>query len=373
MEQKIGMLNRLNLKGYKSINFLDLELAPINILIGANGSGKSNFINFFKLLKKIIDKDLPLYTAQEGGANRILHFGKKITPVISFGLLFGKNIYNVILSPTIDDKFTFVYEKAYYRNSKKELLSIESKSDLGKGLNAGSYNSVLPSQSDDTIGGYIVKHIKKWRIYHFHDTSFDAKVKQPCRVDDHRILSPDGSNIAAFLKNIKETNQRSYKQIVQTIQRVAPFFQDFILEPQGKNEDMIKLEWKHRGTDEYFDANDLSDGTLRFICLTTLLLQPNLPTMILLDEPELGFHPFALNILAGMFQKISKKTQIIASTQSVTFVDNFDVEDLVVVDRKDNQSIFKRLDKENYKDWLEDYSLGEIWQKNLIGGLPSYD
>jgi len=168
-----------------------------------------------------------------------------------------------------------------------------------------------------------------------------------------------------------EFNPKAYKQIVKTVQRVAPFFQDFILEPERYNTETIKLKWKHKGTDDYFDANDLSDGTLRFILLTTLLLQPNLPTIILLDEPELGLHPFALKLLASMFRKASRKTQIIASTQSVTLADEFNIEDLIVVDRVDNHSEFKRLNPKDYEQWLEEYSLGDIWQKNLIGGVPS--
>jgi predicted ATPase len=161
-----------------------------------------------------------------------------------------------------------------------------------------------------------------------------------------------------------------YKKIVKTIQRVAPFFHDFILEPDIANSDMIKLRWKHKGSDLYFDANDLSDGTIRFICLTTLLLQPNIPTMILVDEPELGLHPFALEILASMFRIASKKTQIIASTQSVTFADYFDVEDILVVDTKENSTVISRLDASKLKEWLKEYSIGELWQKNLLGGNP---
>jgi predicted ATPase len=158
--------------------------------------------------------------------------------------------------------------------------------------------------------------------------------------------------------------------MVRTIQKIAPFFHDFILEPDVVNKDMIKLRWKHKGNDLYFDANDLSDGTIRFICLITLFLQPNLPRIILLDEPELGLHPFALNILASVFRVVSQKTQIIVSTQSSTFADYFDIEDIIIADSIDNTTKFKRLDKEKYKDWLDEYSIGEMWQKNLIGANP---
>jgi predicted ATPase len=361
MSEKLGRLNKIKISGYKSIKSLELELRPLNILIGSNGVGKSNFISFFKFIKKILDKDLQFYTSQQGGANKILHFGAKQTSELSFNLSFNPNGYAATLVIGNQDNFIFKEEETSIHTSIKNYLP----------NNAGGLESKL--EPNNYVNKYVIKYIQDWKVYHFHDTSSTAKVKQTCNINDCTALAPDGSNISAFLRCVREYNEKSYNQIVKTIQRVAPFFQDFILEPEINNKDTIKLKWKHKGTDEYFDANDLSDGTLRFICLTTLLLQPNLPTIILLDEPELGLHPFALQILAGMFKKISKRTQIIASTQSVTLADNFDIEDIIVVNRKDNHSEFERLEKEKYKDWLEEYSLGEMWQKNLIGGVPTYD
>ncbi len=361
----LGQLNQLKINGFKSIKSLDIELKSLNILIGSNGVGKSNFISFFKFMKKILDKDLQFYTAQQGGANKILHFGRKTTHEINFELEFDPNGYTATLVPGNQDNFIFKEEITSIYSSQKNFLSD----------NAGGLESKLP-QSNSTsanVNGYVVAYINHWKVYHFHDTSISAKVKQTCNLNDCDTLASDGANLPAFLRCVRENNEKSYTQIVKTIQRVAPFFQDFILEPEANNENTIKLRWKHKGTDEYFDAHDLSDGTIRFICLTTLLLQPYLPTIILLDEPELGLHPFALKLLASMFRKVSNKTQIIASTQSVTLADNFDIEDIIVVDRVNNCSEFKRLDKLKYEDWLEEYSLGEIWQKNLIGGVPSYD
>ena len=364
MANNLGRLNQLKINGYKSIKSLDLELTSLNIIIGANGVGKSNFIGFFKFMKKILDKDLQLYVAQQGGANKILHFGIQETSKINFELLFHPNGYNATLIPTNQDKLIFEKEETSIAVSDKNFLS----------NNTGGIESKLPKDNSGyDVNSYVVHYIKHWKLYHFHDTSTTAKVKQTCNITDCEVLSPDGANLSAFLRCIMEYNPKSYKQIVQTIQRVAPFFHDFILEAEVNNKETIKLKWKHKGTDEYFDANDLSDGTLRFILLTTLLLQPNLPTIILLDEPELGLHPFALKLLASMFRKVSRKTQIIASTQSVTLADEFDIEDLIVVDRVDNHSEFKRLDAKNYEKWFEEYSLGDIWQKNIIGGVPTYD
>lgn len=368
MTNSLGHLTQIKINGYKSIKSLDLELRPLNIIIGANGVGKTNFISFFKFMKKIVDKDLQLYIAQQGGANKILYFGRKNTDRVEFSLSFPPNQYDCTLIPNNDDGLIFKKEIVYFKNDNE--LKEEK---LAKG---GELESKLPKLTRfyfNSISGHIIKYIHDWKVYHFHDTSTTAKVKQTCNINDCEILAPDGTNLSAFLKYVMEFNPKSYKQIVKTIQRVAPFFQDFILEPERYNQETIKLKWKHKGTDEYFDANDLSDGTLRFILLTTLLLQPNLPTIILLDEPELGLHPFALKLLASMFRKVSRKTQIIASTQSVTLADEFDIEDLIVVDRVDNHSEFKRLKEEDYTQWLEEYSLGDIWQKNLIGGVPTYD
>jgi len=368
---KLGRLNQLKISGYKSIKSVDLKLTELNILIGSNGVGKSNFINFFKFMKKILDKDLPTYTAEQGGANKLFHFGKKITDEITFALLFTPNGYQATLIADVNDRLIFKQEKTYFFADK---IGYGGGTKIKSLNNAGGDNSKLPDRaSAASIAGHVVSCLQDWKVYHFHDTSATARVKQTSNIHDNSVLASDGANLASFLRSIRECRPKSYKQIIRTISRVAPFFQDFILEPEGNNKDTIKLKWKHKGTDEYFDANDLSDGTLRFICLTTLLLQPNLPTIILLDEPELGLHPFALNILASMFRKSSMNTQIICSTQSVTFTDNFNIEDIVVVDRINNHTVFKRLEKEKYDDWLEEYSLGEIWQKNIIGGVPSYD
>jgi len=360
--EKLGRLDKLILKGYKSIKEVEIEFGAINILIGANGVGKSNFIGFFNFMRKLIEKELELTVAQMGGANKVLHFGTKVTKELYFDLHFRPNRYTASLISTLEDKLIFQDENTYIDSSNKNFIK----------PNIGGYESNLPYYDPKGYGvnAYIVKYINDWKVYHFHDTSKTSPIKQPCRVDDYYSLATDGHNIAAYLYYIKQHHEMVYKKIVKTIQRVAPFFHDFILEPDIANSDMIKLRWKHKGSDLYFDANDLSDGTIRFICLTTLLLQPNIPTMILVDEPELGLHPFALNILASLFRVASKKTQIIASTQSVTFADYFDVDNILIVDRKENATVISKLDESKLKEWLEEYSIGELWQKNLLGGNP---
>ena len=208
------------------------------------------------------------------------------------------------------------------------------------------------------------------RVYHFHDTSPTSRVRQYCYISDNRWLMPDAANLAAVLYALKSHKEKVYRRIVATIRQVAPFFEDFDLEPTDSRD--IILNWRHRKSDLIFGPHQLSDGTLRAICLISLLLQPkeNLPYLIVVDEPELGLHPYALDVIASLFQAASNQTQVLVSTQSSAFLNAFEPEDIVVVERNDEATEFIRPDAEKLDAWLEDYSLGEIWEKNVIGGGP---
>ena len=214
--------------------------------------------------------------------------------------------------------------------------------------------------------------LEQWRAYHFHDTGFASPLKKTADVHDNRHLRPDGSNLAAFLYLLSKKHENSYTQIQRTVHLVAPFFDDFILRPLALNEDKIRLEWRHVGSDAYFDATSLSDGTLRFIALTTLLLQPVSlrPNLILLDEPELGLHPYAITLLASLLKQAAVESQVIIATQSPTLVDHFNPEDVLVAERVNGATELRRLDGEALRVWLEDYSLGQLWEKNELGGRP---
>ncbi|GBD92366.1 hypothetical protein BMS3Abin04_03101 [bacterium BMS3Abin04] len=210
-----------------------------------------------------------------------------------------------------------------------------------------------------------------WRVYHFHDTSSTSKMKRESDIHDNRLLRRDASNLAAFLYLLQEQFADYFHRIESTVKLIAPFFDKFQLEPLALNKEKIKLEWKHVHSDEYFNANHFSDGTLRMICLITLLLQPNLPDTIIIDEPELGLHPSAIQQLAALIKSAAEDSkQIICSTQSVTLLNQFDPENIIVVDRENNESKFQRLEKETLDEWLDQYAIGELWEKNVLGGRP---
>lgn len=173
-----------------------------------------------------------------------------------------------------------------------------------------------------------------------------------------------------LLHALLHTQKDYYERIVKTIQLVIPFFKDFVLRPDSINSDIIRLEWQDKYSDKTFTATALSDGSLRFICMATLLLQHTLPKLIILDEPELGLHPSAIVVLAGLLKKASTRSQVIVSTQSVNLVNEFEAENIIVAETRNGASNFKRLDPEKLQDWLNEYSLGDIWEKNIIGGMP---
>jgi predicted ATPase len=229
------------------------------------------------------------------------------------------------------------------------------------------------SSPNKGIADYVRQHLNKWRVYHFHDTSSSSPMKKNGELNDNRFLRPDGSNLASFLYYLKEKVPDSYHMIRRAVQRVAPFFEDFELSPLQLNEEYIRLQWRHKNSDAYFDANSFSDGTLRFIALATLFLQPKSrrPSVILVDEPELGLHPYAITMLATLIKQAALETQVILSTQSPLLLDHFAPEDVLVAERMEGGTVLNRLDPDQLSVWLEDYSLGQLWEKNEIGGRPS--
>jgi len=191
---------------------------------------------------------------------------------------------------------------------------------------------------NDVSNNLVIDALKLWQIYHFHDTSSTAAIKQYCHITNNRRLEFDASNLAAFLYKLKQTKPFYFNKIEETIKLVAPYFDKFILEPNELNPSKIKLEWRQNGSENYFDAFSFSDGTLRFISLATLLLQPNPPDTIIIDEPELGLHPYAISVLAALIRAFSIEKQIIVSTQSVTLLDYFEPEEIIVVDKQAENS-----------------------------------
>jgi predicted ATPase len=360
------MLERLEVKGFKSIREMNLELHSLNALIGANGAGKSNFISLFQLVNRIIDNQLQLYVGKSGGPDNLLHFGQRVTDELSVKLSFAPNNYQFSLVPTQSNTLVFSDERCSYQAD-----DYPQPYEIVMGAGHPETNIYREVQNyPGRVAQHVTDRIKSWKIYHFHDTSDSSGMKQLCNINDNLALRPDASNLSAFLLFLNRNFNQHYQNIVDTIRLVAPFFNEFVFRPSPFNNQQVQLEWRETGSDAYLNAHSLSDGTLRFICLTTLLLQPDLPSVILLDEPELGLHPYAITLLADLLKQAATKTQVIAATQSVTLINRLEPADIIVVDREEKQSVFRHLDNKNISEWLDDYGLGELWEKNTFGGRP---
>lgn len=366
-------LKLIKVKGFKSIQDINLELRSLNVLIGVNGAGKSNLVSFFKMLNEMMGGRLQHFVATSGRAQSLLHFGPKITPQVEATLEFevdkGTDTYHMRLFYASGDTLIFAEEDLSFLG--KDWPGSPKLTDLGAGHQETRIN-------DEAVkGDHTAKTVRyllnRCRVFHFHDTSVTARVRQYCYVGDDRWLMPDAGNLAAILYRLRNKNKGpAYRRILATIRRIAPFFEDFELEPTGNGDKEIILNWRQKDSDQVFGPHQLSDGTLRAMSLVTLLLQPvdDLPHLIIVDEPELGLHPAAKTIIAGLFKKASHHCQVIVATQSPELLDAFNVEDVVVVERDDKASSFRRLDESSLKEWLEEYSLGQLWEKNVLGGGP---
>jgi len=355
---KFVLMDYIEIKDYKSIREAKVELKPINILIRANGSGKSNFISFFEFLNRLYDQKLKEYVELNGGVDKFLHKGSKVSQEISSKVSFnnGEHAYSFTLTKGID-RFVFTKENLWYKSHQWEIATYESE---------GKINNENSPRAD-----YIIKYLSSLKRYRFQDTGRNSPFIQMSDIEsDKYFLYEDGRNLAAFLYSIRKENHIEYNLIVKTIQSIAPYFSDFYFQPNA--EGYVRLQWQDKYSSTVYGPSDLSDGTVRFIALATLFMQPALPASIIIDEPELGLHPFAISKLAGMMQSAAAKgTQVIVATQSSDLVNHFEPDAIITVDQVDGETVFKRLQREELSAWLEDYSLGDLWQRNILdGGQP---
>ncbi len=366
-----SQITELSIRGFKSIERLDdFEMRDINVLIGPNGAGKSNFVSFFEMLREMIAGKLQIWTKKQGSADRILSFGVKHTDRLSASIRFRNNGYDFALEPTIDGGLIFVEEEIFLSPPDGDRQN--AKLSLGRGAYAEAQLEEQYESDRYNVISYCYRALSSWNIYHFHDTSNTAGVKRLGSLHDNESLRPDASNLAAYLYMLRREFPSHYEKIRKMVRLAIPFFDDFVLKPKKlpTEEQQIRLLWTQRDSDYPFWPSQLSDGSLRFICLVTALLQPDPPSTIVIDEPELGLHPYAITLLGSLIRSAAEDTQVIISTQSIPLVNEFSIEDIVVVEREDDATVFRRHDEQDMEVWLEEYSVGELWEKNILGGRP---
>jgi len=348
----------------------DFNPGQLTVLIGPNGAGKSNFISFFRMLSWTFGSpgNLQGYVGEHGGASALLHDGPGKTREIESDIKIltdsGEDQYYFRIAFAAKDTFIFADEKYRFLPANKP--------DWGwRQMLAGHRESMLieKAAAEDKNARFILNLLRKIIVYQFHNTSATARMRSKWDIEDNRWLKEDAGNIAPFLMRLRQYENKNYQIIVETIRQILPFFADFEFESDYGR---LLLCWREKNSDRVFNASQAADGMLRVMALVTLLLQPekDLPDVLIIDEPELGLHPYAINILGGIIKAVARKIQVIIATQSVALLDCFEPEDIVVVERKQRETTFKRLEESHLKNWLADYSLSDLWEKNVIGGRP---
>lgn len=356
-------MDSITIKGYKSFKDITVPLNAINILIGSNGAGKSNFLSLFALLGNAFNGMLARSVALYGGVDKFFYNGRKETERISIDVREGKNSYVLDLMES-DGSLIVENEKLGYSSNSDGKYTYHIISNYKTETNLRDYNGA-------TRGDYIKQYMSQIRKFHFHDTGRTSPFTGVSNiVNDSYMLYSQGGNLAAFLYGIMNNNPMVYKRIVRVIQSVAPFFNDFYLKPNENGG--IRLQWRDKFSEVIYGPNDLSDGTMRFIALAVLFMQPELPKVIVIDEPELGLHPVAIEKLAGLIKMAANRgTQVIAATQNAELISNFQPEDILTVDQRDGESQIRRLNADELSEWLNDYTIGDLWKQRIMkGGQP---
>ena len=372
-------IDQVRIKGFRSLADIEITGLPdVTVMIGANGSGKSNFIHFFEMLSWMTrSQQLGEFVGRYGGADDQLFGGNRQTPrmeaTVSLTTKAGLNEYHFALAHAQPDRFIFTEEACRYSSNN---LHTQAGWQYISASGYGEARIVEAAQSGKDLGvnpdtaSYIVKLLKNCATYQFHDTSDESNFKKRWDVGDNTRLRSHGGNLASILYRLEQEDLTRFKLICHYIGRILPVFDRFVIEESyGK----VSLRWKAKWTDKTFGAHLTSDGSLRFFALVTLLNLPPemLPDVILLDEPELGLHPTAIELVAHMVKALAQEKQVIVATQSPLLVDAFGLDEIIVLDLKDGKSELRKLNPDEFRIWIEeDFTPGQLWEKNLFGGRP---
>ena len=378
-------IESIHIKGFRSLADFKVEDLPnATVMIGANGAGKSNVFRFLEMVGSMLTPpsgELAKFVRGQGGADDLLFGGRGRTRRIEADLglrtTAGWVNYRFALAPASPDRLEFADERFRLRRDDRPSgsPSQETWQDLGFGhpeaklLNMGSNEADSEAEAQESAASALVNTLGGCSCHHFHDTSDRSPIRKTWDASDWRRLRDDGGNLASVLHFLERNDNHRYESICYHIGRVLPTFDRFIIEERRNH---VQLRWKAKGSDKAHGTHLASDGSLRTFALMTLLNLPLdlLPSVVLLDEPELGLHPAALSLVGGMVSSLAARRQIIVATQSSLLVDEFDLDQLLVFDLDGDATTVQRPRSQDYREWLGECSTGEMWEKNLLRGYP---
>lgn len=374
-------LNNISISHFKSIaNVHELVLADLNVIIGANGAGKSSFISIFQMLENMSRRNFQNFCIDSGDANSLFFFeGAKSQPIkLGFDFKNGKikTCYNleIILSP----KETALISQEYMEYD-GDIISDNEGTEDNPATGYRTESQLYRWGSDKKrykLHYPVCETINSWRTYHFHDTSIASFLRKSSQFGTDKNLLQTGENLAPYIFYLRERHPDIYTYLVSAIRCIAPFFLDFVFpytwEQARENNQKISLAWKQTCSERLMQPWQFSDGTLRFIALVVALIQPDPPAIILVDEPEIGLHPAAISFISGLLHDASTRTQVIVTTQSPLMLENMDPHNIIVMTSQNNKSSCEKLDAKSLKTWLEDYTLCDLWMKGLLATGPTH-
>jgi len=365
-------LSAIHITGFGSLADVQLEPGRLTVLIGPNGSGKSNVLRALQMIPLMRTGSLQRFVGQAGGASALLHYGPKRTQALSLRLEFvqeeRRNVYEARLGFAAGDKLMYLDEAVGFQRDPQTPMATTS-------LGAGHWESKIRAAKSDGVAtaGAVDFWLSQLTFFHFHDTSMTSALRTHARAEDDQYLRSDGSNLAAYLRRLQQSDDKAdgkaWRRINLFVNRIAPVVKELV--PTPVDGAAVRLDWiDDQG--ERFGVHQLSDGTLRAIALITALAQPSarLPKFMSIDEPELGLHPSGIRLLAELARTVSRHTQVLFATQSTTLLDYFEPSEVVVVEHEGGASKLRRPNQDVLASWLDDYSLSEVFEKGVIGGRP---
>jgi predicted ATPase len=367
-----------------------IELNPdVNILVGINGSGKSNFIRAIELLYEgVANRKLEsLINRKWGGSESICHFHPSMNQNLKLGFEFrGKAIddyHNEQKQSRIsgmDDYFFFnpVYEVAIsaHKGATYSLSeSYFSADDLRE-------QNLLPSEeshqellfanaesNDQNQLDRMRKVINNLAIYGSFDTGPESNTRRITGFYTETKLLANGENLTTLLTYIQANHALAFDKITESLREVNPNFKELVFWTPVSGKTMLTLKEKHLG--RTVPVEFISDGTLRFLLLLAILYNPKRGAVVCLDEPEMGLHPDMINSVAqGIKYAAQNGTQMIVSTHSPLLLNSFELEDLLIFEKdEENQTVVKRKSEEDFKDWEGEFLAGQMWLRGQLGGV----
>jgi len=392
-------ISRMEIKGFRSLKNISWAPGKLNVIIGPNGAGKSNLLRLLELMSVSAQGRLGKYVQHSGGMEPLvwdgvlegIRFEIHASELLPFWMP-GRNwlTYGVELARLgRTGTYAIGEERLLYFHRQKPEEKVEPFAILDREkMNARIFDEdrkewIAPQESlleeetllSQTAGPFAInqhiplfrQQLSEWRVYHDVDVSLSARLRQPAVARLDKRVDSDGQNLVSVLHTLY-TGERDFKKDMDLAMRAAfgDDYDELVFPPAADQRIQLSVRWKSLRREQ--TAADLSDGTLRFLFLLTVLASPSPAPLIAIDEPETGLHPSMLPIIAEYSVDTAERVQVIFTTHSPQFLDAFgDVPPLTTVARWANgETVLKTLKGEKLERWLKEYSLGALYRSGEL-------